>query len=94
VIGACQFEERARAHGHDLETFPPRDLYAPESLEARIAPATIVVISLLDNNGAGTTLREAVVAANLTATAVNLIATVIANNIAPTDPNRSGLFLP
>jgi hypothetical protein len=31
---------------------------------------------------------------NATATAINLVATVIASNIAPTDPNRRGLFLP
>jgi fibronectin-binding autotransporter adhesin len=42
----------------------PRGLYAPESLESRIAPATIIVTSLLDDNGAGTTLREAIVQAN------------------------------
>jgi predicted outer membrane repeat protein len=45
----------------------PRGLYAPEALESRIAPATIIVTSLLDDNGAGTTLREAIVQANGTA---------------------------
>ena len=40
-------------------------LYCPELLEARIAPATIIVNSLLDNgDGANTTLREAIVMAN------------------------------
>src|SRR4051812_6641941 len=43
-----------------------RGLYAPELLESRIAPATFIVNSLLDNgDGANTTLREAIVAANL-----------------------------
>jgi hypothetical protein len=37
-----------------------------ESLEPRIAPATIIVTSLLDDNGAGRTLREAIVEANAT----------------------------
>ncbi len=47
----------------------PRGLYAPELLEARIAPATIIVTSLADDGSGGTTLREAIVAANLTAAA-------------------------
>ena len=37
-----------------------------EILEARIAPATILVTSVLDGNGTGTTLREAIAQANLT----------------------------
>ncbi len=44
-------------------------LYSPELLEARIAPATIIVNSLLDNgDGANTTLREAILMANDPAT--------------------------
>ena len=46
-----------------------RGLYSPELLESRIAPATIIVNSLLDNgDGANTTLREAILLANDNAT--------------------------
>ena len=43
-----------------------RGLYAPELLESRIAPATFIVNSLLDNGDTAdkTTLREAIDAAN------------------------------
>ncbi len=51
----------------------PRGLYSPEALEPRIAPATIIVDSLLDDNGAGTTLREAIVQANGTPAADTII---------------------
>ena len=52
-----------------------RGLYAPELLESRIAPATFTVTSLLDDgtDGALLTLREAIVAANLTATADTIV---------------------
>ncbi len=44
-----------------MKTRSSRGLYAPELLEARIAPATFVVTSLLDDGGgAETTLREAI----------------------------------
>ena len=42
-----------------------RGLYAPELLESRIAPATFIVTSLLDDgDGNKLTLREAIDAAN------------------------------
>ena len=43
-------------------------LYAPELLESRIAPATIIVTSLADDGSGGITLREAVGLANDTVT--------------------------
>ena len=48
-----------------MKRTPLRGLYSPELLEARIAPATIIVTSLLDDGGgADKTLREAIVEAN------------------------------
>ena len=48
-----------------MKRTPLRGLYAPELLEARIAPATIIVTSLLDNgDGDNTSLREAILLAN------------------------------